>query len=369
MEQERQGYLIKYLDYLCTTGIQSQKLGETVKHVTHFLDHVETLNRKGYMKYRHQFAADMSRQFSSLDCVLDFLNFMGVGYKRKKREVKALEKKSVISERNSEKVNAFADWLQQNFDFSKRTVDSYVTGIRLFYQYADDFTTENVKRYLKTMEELGKKANTINLRISAFRKFSEYTKKPISLKKRKVKRTLSLENVPTEKEYNAILDYLRAQPNQDHYYFIRILATTGARLHEFQKIEWEDIVNGEVTLKGKGCKYRRFFFQKDLQREVKTYVKENGKSGLVLVNRHGQPMTGRGFGAFLQDLAEKVGIDKRKMHAHAFRHFFAKMYLKKSKDIVQLADLLGHARIDTTSIYLQKSYDEQQRDFNRNVTW
>jgi site-specific recombinase XerD len=57
------------------------------------------------------------------------------------------------------------------------------------------------------------------------------------------------------------------------------------------------------------------------------------------------------------------------MHAHAFRHFFAKMFLKKTKDIIQLADLLGHGSVDTTRIYLQKSYDEQQRDFNKNVTW
>lgn len=38
-------------------------------------------------------------------------------------------------------------------------------------------------------------------------------------------------------------------------------------------------------------------------------------------------------------------------------------------DRIQLADLLGHGSVDTTRIYLQKSYDEQQRDFNKNVTW
>lgn len=63
------------------------------------------------------------------------------------------------------------------------------------------------------------------------------------------------------------------------------------------------------------------------------------------------------------------GIDSKKMHAHAFRHFFAKMFLKKNKDVIQLADLLGHGSVDTTRIYLQKSYDEQKKDFNRNVTW
>ena len=69
------------------------------------------------------------------------------------------------------------------------------------------------------------------------------------------------------------------------------------------------------------------------------------------------------------EIAQLCGIDSRKMHAHAFRHFFAKMFLKKNKDVIQLADLLGHGSVDTTRIYLQKSYDEQKRDFNRNVTW
>lgn len=369
MEQTRQEYLIRYLEYLCNANVTSQKLGASMKYVAHFLEHAESINRKGYQLYRQNFASDMALAPGSSDCVLDFLSFLGVGYSRKKRQVKALEKKSVVSERNKHKLDAFANWLSQEFDLSQRTQESYVTTMKLFYQYADDFNTENVKRYLKTMEDQGKKANTINLRICGFEKFAEFVKKPISVKRRKHKRTLSVENVPTEKEYEALLAYLKAKPNKDYYFFVRILATTGARLHEFMKLTWEDIVHGEVVLKGKGSKYRRFFFQKELQREVKDYVKETGKKGLICLNRYGQTMNQRGFSENLKNWGRHAGIDSKKMHAHAFRHFFAKMYLKKNKDIVQLADLLGHGSIDTTRIYLQKSYDEQQRDFNRNVTW
>lgn len=50
-------------------------------------------------------------------------------------------------------------------------------------------------------------------------------------------------------------------------------------------------------------------------------------------------------------------------------HIPNKFFLKKNKDVIQLADLLGHGSVDTTRIYLQKSYDEQKKDFNRNVTW
>jgi integrase len=68
-------------------------------------------------------------------------------------------------------------------------------------------------------------------------------------------------------------------------------------------------------------------------------------------------------------LKNSESISKRGYNPHAFRHFFAKMYLKKTKDVIQLADILGHSSIDTTRIYLQKSYDEQRHDFNHNVNW
>lgn len=369
MDQARQDSLLKYLKYLTDSRANYQKIGESVKYVAHFLEHVETVSRRGYMKYKLEFGCGIARHKPWLDCILDYLTFMGVGYNRKKRTVKALEKRSVISERNLQKVSAFADWLRSDFDYSKSTMDSYVTAMRLFFEYADSFTGENAKRYLKTMEEQGKKPNTICLRISAFEKFAVWSKNPISLKRPKKMKRLSLENVPTEKEYNQLIDYLKNKSDRKYYLWIRILATTGARVHEFQKFTWEDILHGEVVLKGKGSKYRRFFFNKELQQEAKAYVKEKGCSGIVATNRHGNPISQNGIREALMDWGRHVGIDRKKMHCHAFRHFFAKMYLKKNKDVVQLADLLGHGSIDTTRIYLQKSYDEQQRDFNRNVTW
>lgn len=45
------------------------------------------------------------------------------------------------------------------------------------------------------------------------------------------------------------------------------------------------------------------------------------------------------------------------------------MYLKKTKDVIQLADILGHGSVETTRIYLQKSFTEQKRDINRVVSW
>ena len=109
-------------------------------------------------------------------------------------------------------------------------------------------------------------------------------------------------------------------------------------------------------------------FAGQLQAEVKAYVKESHKTGYVAVGKCGR-LTQRSLCQSMKDWGDKCGIDRSKMHPHAFRHFFAKMYLKKNNDVVQLADLLGHGSIDTTRIYLQKSYDEQKKEFNRSVVW
>lgn len=71
----------------------------------------------------------------------------------------------------------------------------------------------------------------------------------------------------------------------------------------------------------------------------------------------------------LKEFAGKYGIDPDKVHPHAFRHLFAKNFLKKNKDIALLADLLGHSSIETTRIYLQQSSREQGKMVDEIVDW
>ena len=51
-------------------------------------------------------------------------------------------------------------------------------------------------------------------------------KKPIELKRPRMKRKLDVNNVPTEEEYNRLLEYLKTKLNKDYYFFIKVLGTT-----------------------------------------------------------------------------------------------------------------------------------------------
>lgn len=316
MDDKRKQILVDYISYLYTTGRSYDSIGKYIKYVTDFLENSEEINRHGYYKYKHKNADAMVRHSFMCEAVCDLLSYLKIGYGRREKAVKPLEKLEVISEKNKKLLNDFIIWLTDNNDYSSHTIDVYYTSLRKYFEYANELNMDNCRRFIKSLEEEKLSPATIRLRITAIEKFSKWVKKPIELKRPRMKRKLDVNNVPTEEEYNRLLEYL----------------------------------------------------QKQLQREVKDYIKETGKSGTLAVGRFG-PLTQRGLSQHLKVWGKHCGIDSKKMHAHAFRHFFAKMFLKKTKDVIQLADLLGHGSVDTTRIYLQKSYDEQQRDFNKNVTW
>lgn len=267
MDTDRQNNYTSYLGYLSSSGTTYRKIGLAAKYVLTFLEEADEISRRGYQRYKRAHASELSIMPGATDAILDFLSFIGVGYSRAKRKVKSLEKKEDICARNEKKVNEFVEWLDTESDASERTRETYRFAIRSFFSYADEFNQENVKRFLKTLEEQKMKPATINNRMCALVKYSKFAKKPISVKRVKTQRKLSTDNIPTEKEYQALLAYLKQKPNRDPYYWLRILATTGLRLHEFMKLSWEDVANGEVVLKGKGSKFRQVFFQKSLQQE------------------------------------------------------------------------------------------------------
>lgn len=114
------------------------------------------------------------------------------------------------------------------------------------------------------------------------------------------------------------------------------------------------------------------YFPRTIIKELKEWLKLHmidTSQQLIISKRSGMPLSDRGFDQILKEHAEKAGFPKEKAHCHAFRHFFAKQYLAKTKDVIQLAELLGHESVDTTRLYLQKSKAEQSRDINRYITW
>lgn len=76
-------------------------------------------------------------------------------------------------------------------------------------------------------------------------------------------------------------------------------------------------------------------------------------------------MDRRQIWAEMKRLCRYAGVEPKKVFPHNLRHMFATVFYRECKDIVKLADLLGHSSIETTRIYLLTSGTEHQRTLDR----
>ena len=359
----------EYVQHLNNTATGPTTLGYKVSTVLEFLSEVESISLRSYTKYKRLHIGEVTWP-KKAPIIEEFISYFSSGKKAalvKVDKVLALDRKGVSSE-CEKKVNEWLMELSYDYDYSPHSLAVYKAALLDFFSYDTELTTENARRYIQTLHDQGKSVRTINLRITALMRYAKSHNINISVKRPKCQKTLECENIPSEAEYIRILEYLKNH-NYKHYLMVVAMATTGARVSELLQFKIDDIIAGEVVLRGKGNKYRKFFFTREFQLMVKEWVRETGASGYLCKSRYGDVMTSRGVLEMLKKLEIPCKVKREKLHPHAFRHFFAKMFLKKNKDVVQLADLLGHGSIDTTRIYLQRTHEEQRRDFNKTVCW
>ena len=99
---------------------------------------------------------------------------------------------------------------------------------------------------------------------------------------------------------------------------------------------------------------------------LKEYIKRQGiQSGSVFASRKGKPLDRSYIWKMLKNLCETAGVSRDKVFPHNFRHLFARTYYSLNKDVIRLADILGHSNINTTRIYTAESGDEHIRQLQR----
>ena len=115
-----------------------------------------------------------------------------------------------------------------------------------------------------------------------------------------------------------------------HVYFNRLRAfgQTGIRVSELQFITVESIQQQEITIRNKN-KNRKVPLIRELQEMLNDYVIEkNIPSGPIFTDKNKKPLERQNIYNMIQTIAANAGIDKRKAHPHALRHFFAKSFYR-----------------------------------------
>lgn len=147
--------------------------------------------------------------------------------------------------------------------------------------------------------------------------------------------------------------------SSNKYPLSELLHRCGLRNYELCNVEQKDIDFDRKTIfvkKQKG-NYDRYVPLSDLlARGLKKYFATEHPYRWVFnsqVTKEGQvkKYTQSGVRWAIKEAKSKTGIQK-KVTAHMFRHSYATHLLEDGLDIVSIKELLGHARIETTLIYL-----------------
>ena len=248
---------------------------------------------------------------------------------------------------------------------SEATLEKYRRDVLAFLRFAEDrpeITKELVMAYKQRLAEsyAVASANSMLAAVNYYLRISgraDCAVKAFKLQREAFRRE---ERELTKEEYFRLLEAAKQKGDRRLYLLMETICATGIRVSELRFITVQALRcrQASVTMKGKT---RTVILPGPLCKELLQYVRDRGiRSGSVFVTRSGRPMDRTNILHAMKALCRLAKVAAGKVFPHNLRHLFAVTFYKAERNICHLADLLGHANINTTRIYTSVSLAEQR---------
>ncbi len=260
-------------------------------------------------------------------------------------------------------------------EYSPRSITKFRSDIGKFIKSlyleqegkSGELTKDDVTSYKATLNNKFK-TRSISSYLINLNKFLKYLGlAEFCVKTPKLQIYHSLENIITSEEYQEMLKVALNVKNTQTYYIMRTIACTGIRVSElcFITVEAVKMAKNEVRNKNK---VRDVIINDDLQELLLKYCKaENIVTGCIFFCENPEkPIHASTVWRRIKRIAKIAGIPQDKAFPHNFRHLFARTYLDKYGNVIELADLLGHASLEVTRIYTRTN-NAEKRDKMKNL--
>lgn len=255
-----------------------------------------------------------------------------------------------------EKVAQFAQMLLRE-ERSPGTIENYLRHIRAFAQWLNgqEVTLEAVTTWKGNLLDKEYSPGSINAMLLALNRFFKFMGwNDCKVKSLRIQRQMFRETTKelTRKEYVQLLSAAQAQGKNRLVLLMEAIFCTGIRVSEVQYLTVESVRKGKAVISLKG-KIRTILIPSKLRKKLLQFAqKQKTISGAIFRTRNGTPISRKQIWAEMKALCKKAGVAASKVFPHNLRHLFARTFYSSCKNVVMLADVLGHSSVETTRIYL-----------------
>lgn len=259
-------------------------------------------------------------------------------------------------------------------NYSPHTLKAYKLQCQLLARELNncpitDVTYQQLKEYLYKQTHL--KPASLGHRIRFIRSFFRWASdeghinKNPAVRLREPKEDKPLPKFLTEEE----IEYLRAACETPfERALVEFLYTTGCRIGEVVKLDREDIdwYSLSVIVDGKGSVQREVYFNTICKIWLKKYFewrKDNCPALFSTLNRPHRRMSIARMREKLKEVSKRAGL--KNVYPHRLRHSFGTHLLNNGAPMEAIRQLLGHSKLETTTIYAHLSTRKRKAMYNR----
>lgn len=271
-------------------------------------------------------------------------------------------------------INDFLVFLDKELNYSKDTIKNYKFDIVSFFNYLEvvkksylTLSKDDVRNYLKNLDEKNLSSKTISRRLSSLRTFYNFLVDVQVVEKN------SFEFISNPKLEKKLPNFLNNNEVEDlfnsfeknnfyetrNYLLLELIYSCGLRLSEVLNIKLKDINYSDRLIKiiGKGKKTRMVCFGDYVFDALNLYINKyrsnfvlSSDEGYLLISKYGTKLSKSGANKIIKISLLKSGIN-HSASAHSLRHTFATDLLNEGASIDTVKELLGHSSLATTQIY------------------
>jgi site-specific recombinase XerD len=255
----------------------------------------------------------------------------------------------------------------QRRNYSPSTIRSYLGAVQQFAEHfhcsPEQLGPEQLRRYqIFLLQEKRLEPSTVEIRISALRFLYKRTLKRRDLAFDDLIFPKVPHKLPTVLSQEEVVRLIDAAPNRLYRAILVLLYATGVRRAEAALIKVVDIDSQRMVIhirQGKGARDRDVPLTPKLLEELRSYWRWKKPRIYLFPSTSGhrgveQPISDKTVWHACRAAATRAGMEK-KIHPHTLRHSFATHLLESGTDLRTIQLLMGHERLEHTTVYLHLS--------------